>query len=259
MIAPVWNWVRERQETGEVNPTSMVLSAVRWGSEQFVSRATAIARNIVSFLVALGIMLFTLFFAFRDGAKLIASSEELLPMAASDRQRLILRLQQTILAVVQGLTFTAALQGLLVGLGLWVIGVPFAVLLGTAAFFLAFLPIGGASLVWIPTTIGLFISGDWVRGTIFGVYSMLVVSSVDNLVRPIVIGSQAQLSTPVLFFGILGGLQAYGFVGLFFGPAILATFSVLTGMYRERFLGERAVVLAPAASVAPADGAPPDM
>src|SRR6185436_16463784 len=98
--------VRERQESGDVNPTSMVLSAVQWGSEQFVSRATAIARNIVSFLIALSIMLFTLFFAFRDGTNLIHSAEELLPMAASDRQRIILRLQQTILAVVQGLTVT---------------------------------------------------------------------------------------------------------------------------------------------------------
>ena len=258
MIAPVWNWVRERQESGDVNPTSMVLSAVQWGSEQFVSRATAIARNIVSFLVALGIMLFTLFFVFRDGTDLIVSSEELLPMEASDRQRLILRLQQTILAVVQGLTVTAALQGLLVGLGLWIIGVPFAVLLGTAAFFLAFLPIGGASLVWIPTTIGLFIAGEWVRGTIFGIYSMLVVSSVDNFVRPVVIGSQAQLSTPVLFFGILGGLQAYGFIGLFLGPAILATFSVLIGIYRERYLGERTLVIATTAGAAPANLTPPE-
>jgi predicted PurR-regulated permease PerM len=113
------------------------------------------------------------------------------------------------------------------------------VLLGTAAFFLAFLPVGGAALVWIPTVIGLIAAGDWLRALIFGIYSMLVVSSVDNLIRPIVIGSQAQLSTPILFFGILGGLQAYGFIGLFLGPAILATFAVLVGLYRERFLDER--------------------
>jgi predicted PurR-regulated permease PerM len=245
MIAPVWNWLRERQQTGDVNPTSMVLSAVRWVSEQFVSRATAIARNVVSFLIALSIMLFSLFFAFRDGRDLIRAAEEVLPMAADDRRRLILRLQQTILAVVQGLTVTAALQGLLVAIGLWAVGIKFAVLLGTAAFFLAFLPIGGAAIVWIPTAAGLLLAGEWVRGLAFGIYSMLVVSSVDNFIRPIVIGSQAQLSTPILFFGILGGLQAYGFIGLFLGPAILATFSVLIGMYRERFLAERPLVLAP--------------
>jgi predicted PurR-regulated permease PerM len=253
VIAPVWNWIRERLATGDVNPTSLLLSVGQWGSEQLVSRATAIARNVVSFLIGLSIMLFTLFFAFRDGRVLIRSAEELLPMAADDRRRLISRLQQTILAVVQGLTVTAALQGVLVAFGLWAVGMNFAVLLGTAAFFLAFLPIGGAAIIWIPTTIGLLVTGEWARGMAFGVYSMLVVSSVDNLIRPIVIGSQAQLSTPILFFGILGGLQAYGFIGLFLGPAILATFSVLVGMYRERFLVEQPLVVAPAAASAPAD------
>ena len=256
MIAPVWNWLRERQASGDVNPTSLLLSAVRWSSEYLAGRASAIARNVVSFLIGLGIMLFTLFFAFRDGAELIRSAEEVIPMAPSDRRRIITRLQQTTLAVVQGLTVTAALQGVLVGLGLWVVGVEFAMLLGTAAFFLAFLPIGGATLVWIPTAIVLFFSGAWLRASIFAVYSMLVVSSVDNFVRPVVIGSQAQLSTPILFFGILGGLQAYGFIGLFFGPAILATFSVLMGIYRERFLSGQA--LGSAVADAPSTSVPSD-
>ena len=249
MVAPVWRWIQERQASGDVNPTSLILSGVRWGSEFLAARATAIARNVVSFLISLGIMLFTLFFAFRDGTDTIRTAEQALPMAAADRQRLIARLQQTILAVVQGLTVTAALQGLLVAIGLWVVGVQFAVLLGTAAFFLAFLPIGGAALVWVPTVAGLLIAGEYLRGILFGIYAMSVVSSVDNLIRPMVIGSQAQLSTPILFFGILGGLQAYGFIGLFVGPAILATFAVLIGIYRERFLNDPT----PAEAVAPTD------
>jgi len=136
---------------------------------------------VVSLLIGLGIMLFTLFFAFRDGADIVRSAEEFLPMAQDDRKRIITRLQPTTLAVVQGLTLTAA-------------------------FFLAFLPVGGASLVWVPTSAGLLIAGVWVRGILFGLYSMLVVVSVDNVVRPVVIGTQAQLSTPILFFGIPGGL-----------------------------------------------------
>ncbi len=235
-IAPVWNWVRERQASGDVDPSTALLAALRWASEHLAARATAIARNVVSFLIGIGIMLFTLFFAFRDGAKLVTAVEEFLPMAPADRRRLIDRLQQTILAVVQGLTMTAAIQGILVGVGLWIVGIDFALLLGTAAFFLAFLPVGGAALVWVPTVIGMIIAGDWLRGVAFAVYCMIVVSSVDNIVRPYVIGTQAQLSTPVLFFGILGGLHAYGVIGLFFGPLILATFAVLLAIYREQFL-----------------------
>ena len=245
LVAPVWNWFRDQQQSGDVKPLSLLQSGAGSVAQYLASQASAVAVNVFSFLVGIGIMLFTLFFAFRDGAALIGSAEEVLPMAADDRRLIITRLQQTTLAVVQGLTLTAALQGVLVSVGLWAVGIEFAMLLGTATFFLAFLPVGGASLVWIPTAAGLLISGAWVRGILFGVYSMLVVSSVDNFVRPVVIGSQAQISTPILFFGILGGLQAYGFIGLFFGPAILATFSVLIGIYRERFLAEKSVVVTP--------------
>ncbi len=235
LIAPVWQWFEQRRASGDVNPTSMLLSGTRWLTERLAGQATAVAKNVVSFFVGLGIMLFTLFFAFRDGTELVRSLQEALPMAPDDRQRLIERLQQTIVAVVQGLTLTAALQALLLGVGLWFVGVPFAMLLSTAAFFLAFLPVGGAALVWIPTVIGLLMLGQVGSALILGVYCAAVVGSVDNLVRPIVIGSQASLSTPILFFGILGGLQAYGFIGLFVGPAILATFSVFVRIYRERY------------------------
>lgn len=238
LIAPLWQWVEERRATGDVNPTSMLLSGTRWVTEWLAGRATAIAKNVVSFFVGLGIMLFSLFFAFRDGGQLLRSIEEALPMRPDDRERLMARLQQTIVAVVQGLTLTAALQALLLGIGLWLAGVPFAMLLSTAAFFLAFLPVGGAALVWIPTVAGLLIVGEALRALLLGIYCAAIVSSVDNLVRPVVIGSQASLSTPVLFFGILGGLQAYGFIGLFVGPAILAIFSVFVSIYRERYMSE---------------------
>ncbi len=238
LVAPLWQWIEERRASGDVNPISMVLSGTRWATEWLAGRATAIARNVVSFFVGLGIMLFSLFFAFRDGAQLVQTLEEALPMQADDRRRLMTRLQQTIVAVVQGLTVTAALQAVLLGLGLWFASVPFAMLLATAAFFMAFLPVGGAAIVWIPTVIGLLIVGETARALLLGLYCAAIVGSVDNLVRPVVIGSQASLSTPVLFFGILGGLQAYGFIGLFLGPAILASFSVFVSIYRERFMSE---------------------
>ncbi|RMD84922.1 MAG: AI-2E family transporter [Candidatus Dadabacteria bacterium] len=235
MVAPLWQWLEQHQASGELEPTAILLSVTKWATQWLATQATAIAKNVVSFIVGLGIMLFSLFFAFRDGHRLLASFAEILPMQPADRERLITRLQQTIVAVVQGLTITAAIQALLLGLGLWLVGVPFAILLSTLAFFLAFLPVGGAAIVWVPTVVGLLVAGEVGHALILAAYCAAIVGSVDNLVRPIVIGSQASLSTPVLFFGILGGLQTYGFIGLFLGPAILATFSVLIRIYRERY------------------------
>jgi predicted PurR-regulated permease PerM len=239
MIEPAWGWFSERMAGGDVDPTSLGLSGLKWLSEFAAANAASVARNVLGFLIGIGILMFTLFFAFRDGAQFVRYLEESLPMHLSDRRRLFDRLQNTLLAVVQGMAATALLQAFLVGIALWVLGVPFVLLLSVVSFALAFLPVGGSAFVWVPVAIGLFAGGDFVKATILLVWGGVIVSSVDNFVRPLVIGGQAQLPTPLLFFGILGGLQLFGFVGLFAGPATIAAFLSIVSIYRERLLSLR--------------------
>ena len=238
IVAPLWSWVQERVALGEVSLANVVLAGARWGSEFAATNAAAFARNVFGFVVGLAIMLFTLFFAFRDGPTMIASIESAVPLAAADRQRVIERMRLTVLAVVQGMTITAAAQGFLLGLGVWLIGLPYAALLGTMGFALAFVP-GGVTLVWLPTAIAVLFAGNYGQAAALALYCMLIVGTVDNLIRPLVIGPQLQLSTPLLMFGILGGLKLYGIIGLFLGPAVLALFAVVLSIYRERMLAER--------------------
>ncbi|MFP6625780.1 MAG: AI-2E family transporter [Deltaproteobacteria bacterium] len=235
-LEPLWNWLGQRMNDERVDLSSLLLAGLRWASEMAAVRAAGIAHNVVSFFIGLTMMIFALFFALRDGAATVQRVQSLLPMQHDDRQLLTERVQKTILAVVQGITITAIIQGLLVGLCLWVLGIPFAFLLATIAGLLAFLPVGGAALVWVPLTVGLAVSAAYVKATILGLWCLLVVSSVDNIVRPLLIGSRTQLSTPLLFFGILGGLKAFGFIGLFIGPVILSTLACLVAIYRERYL-----------------------
>lgn len=239
IVQPVWTWVQERMAGADVEPTALALSGLRWTSQVIASHAGDVARNVFGFFVGIGILLFALFFAFRDGAASIAYLEESLPMAVRDRRRVFERLQTTLLAVVQGLAATALVQAVLVGLGLWAAGVPFALLLGVISFGLAFIPIGGTALVWLPAAIGLYLVGEWVRATCLLAWGSLIVASVDNLLRPFLIGGQARLPTPLLFIGILGGLDTFGLVGLFAGPAVLAAFLSLLTIYRERLLSLR--------------------
>jgi len=236
LVQPIWAWISDRMAGSDVDPTSLALSGLRWASEYLASNAALVAKNVLSFLVGIGILSFTLFFAFRDGAALASYLEESLPMDAGDRRRLFLRLQATLLAVVQGLAATALIQAVLVGMSLWILGVPFVLLLSVITFGLAFLPVGGAALVWLPVALGLYAGGDIVRGTALLVWGGVVVSAIDNFVKPLVIGGQARLSTPLLFFGLLGGLQLFGFIGVFAGPAIMAAFLSIVSIYRERLL-----------------------
>lgn len=236
VVEPLWNWAKTRMAEGDVQPTSLALSGLRWVSDFVAERAATVARNVFAFFISMGIMTFTLFFALRDGPSMLRYLEESIPMDPADRSRIIERLRVTILAVVQGMTATAVVQGVLVTIGCWLAGVPYASVLGVAAGLLAFLPVGGAAIVWVPTVIGLVIAGSYGAAAFLALWGAALVSSVDNLLRPLMIGSQAELSTPMLFFGILGGLQAFGFIGLFVGPVILAACACLVTIYRERVL-----------------------
>ncbi len=240
-IEPVWSWTRERMAATDTDPTSFLLSGLRWASEFAAARAAQIARNVFSFFVGLGILVFTLFFAFRDGPSFLDRFVTAIPMAERDRDRLFTSLQVTIKAVVQGLTATAALQSAMVGSALWLLGVPFTLLLSSATFVLAFLPVGGAALIWAPCAIGLALTGHVIQGILLAIWGAAAVSSIDNFVRPVLIGTQAKISTPVLFFGIVGGLQAYGIIGLFVGPSLLAAFACLLSIYREQYLDKQAI------------------
>lgn len=236
LVEPIWNWVQERMSGSDVDPMSLALSGLRWMSEWAAANAAQVAKNVFAFMVGLGVMVFTLFFALRDGAGFVAYVQESLPMDETDRRRLFERLQNTLLAVVQGLAATALLQAVLVGVSFWALGVPFVLLLSAVTFGFAFLPVGGAALVWFPVALGFYAGGDYVRGTALMLWGGLAVTSVDNFVKPLVIGGQAQLPTPMLFFGILGGLQLFGFVGVFAGPATVAAFLSIVAIYRERLL-----------------------
>jgi len=236
IIEPVWKWVSDHLAGSEVDPTSLGLSGLRWMSEYAAANAAQVAKNVLAFMIGIGVLSFTLFFAFRDGAAAVAYVEESLPMDVRDRRRLFERLQNTLLAVVQGMAATALLQAIFIGIAFWALGIPFVLLLSVIAFGFAFLPIGGSALLWFPIAIGLYIGGDYWRATALLVWGGIVVSSIDNFVRPLVIGGQAKLPTPLLFFGILGGLQLFGFVGVFAGPAVIAAFLSIVSIYRERLL-----------------------
>src|SRR6185369_9810608 len=107
MVQPAWNWVSEHLAGSDVDPTSFGLSGLRWLSEFAAANAADVARNVLAFVIGIGILSFTMFFAFRDGAECMAYVEESLPMDQRDRRRVFARLQATLLAVVQGMAATA--------------------------------------------------------------------------------------------------------------------------------------------------------
>lgn len=177
-------------------------------------------------------MLFLLFFLLRDGHQLLGRVVRLVPMEPRRRGELLKLIGDTTRAVVYGTGLTALGQGALVGIGFAIAGLPSAVVFGVLAAVLALLPVGGAALVWVPAAVYLAATSQW-GWAIFMLIWGSGVSVSDNLARPLLISSQAPVSIPAVFIGVIGGISAFGFIGVIIGPVLLTVVAALL-----RFLDE---------------------
>lgn len=199
---------------------------VRQGSDQFVALIGDVGRNAAK----LGFALITVFFLYRDGEQVLAQVEVVLHRFLGARvDGYLAAVGGMTKAVVWGLIATALGQGLVAGLGYWWAGLPAPVLLGALTAVIAMIPFG-TPFAWGSLGIWLLVSGETSAGIGLLLWGALVVSWVDNLIRPLVISNATQIPFLLVMFGVLGGLAAFGLVGLFLGPVVLA---VLMAVWRE--------------------------
>ncbi len=179
-------------------------------------------------VLQLSLSVFATFFLYRDGAAIAKKVGEAAERITQDRtQELVAVVGGTVRSVVYGLLGTALAQGIAAGFGLWIAGVPGALLLGLLTFFFSLVPFG-PPLVWGGASIWLFYHGEIGWGIFVLAWGLLVISTVDNIVKPYLISRGSKLPFLLVFFGVLGGVIAFGFIGIFLGPTLLAVgFSLL--------------------------------
>jgi len=222
----------------------LLLGATSYVSTQIASQTGAIARNVLESVVSGVLMLLALFFFFRDGERMSGAFRDLLPMDAEHKHAVFARVYDTLTAVVQSMVVNAVAQGLLGGFGYWAIGaLPFSTFLAFLTAIASFLPPFGAAFIWAPAAVYLMIVGNVVRGVFLLLWGLLVISMVDNIIRPLFIGGRARLPTFLLLFTILGGMSVYGFLGIFLAPVILAALLSFVDMYRELYASPGGIVL----------------
>ena len=196
------------------------------GARQLLQRAASAGGS--AFLGAVGtvlsftVMLFLLFFFLRDGGLIATSTLRLVPVPQDRKHELTTRLTAVTQAVVVGTVLTAIVQGLLLGVGFAIVGLPAPVVFGVIGAVLSVVPFGGTALVWVPGVIALLIAGDYAWGTFLAAWGTILVSSVDNFLKPLLISGRAEVPTLAVFIGVLGGLSAFGLVGMFLGPVVIA-------------------------------------
>jgi predicted PurR-regulated permease PerM len=230
-----WKLVSFRLVDFNINWKELLVQGAQNSSKFLVERVTGIAQNVLLFTVNFLIALITLFFLLRDGKEFFRRVQLLLPMDREHQQRLFKNIVDAVLAVVHGSIMVGMVQGLLAGLAYYFLGVPFAVLWGVVTGFAGLLPVGGSTLVTIPATIYLFLQGEIIRSLVLLAWSLGIVGTVDNVLKPLIIGNRLGLPVLFLFFGILGGLTLFGALGIVLGPVVFALLRALLDLYSQEY------------------------
>jgi predicted PurR-regulated permease PerM len=199
-------------------------------------QVSTVFKNLALFILHALFVAVALFFFFRDGEKYSELLVELLPLEKCHRDKVVSTFSRTVTAVVRGMFITAVVQGLLAGAGFAVAGVPVPVLLGVLTCITSMIPFLGATSVWLPASVWLFLQGQTFPAIGLALWGALVVSVVDNIIKPLVIGEETKISVFLLFFTVLGGLKVYGVLGIFLGPIILAMGMAFLAIYKEIYL-----------------------
>jgi predicted PurR-regulated permease PerM len=236
----VVSWVGHYVDISKLDLRGTVLRWLGQISRSLLSWGGRAVGNFFSLIVDAVATFFTLFFLFREGGAMKEHAAGLLPLTRAQVERLFTGISNSIVANVHGVLAVGTVQGILAGLAFWVLGLPSPVFWGVVTALFSLVPIVGSAAVWGPAAIVLFAGGHWVKGLVLLAWGAGVVAQSDSVVRPFVISQRAQLNTLLVFFALLGGVQAFGVMGLFIGPVVLSFTIVVLEMLREANLDRRA-------------------
>jgi len=231
LIGGLVDSVRENASVSASQVQGWLTESVETVLKSAASMGGDIALGVFGTLVGFFIMLFLLFFFLRDGRGIVESLTSLVPAEPARRAKLLKYLGDVTRAVVFGAVATALIQGVIVGIGFAIVGLPGAVIWGVAATLAAFLP-AGSSLILIPALLYLMFVGRW-GATIFLACWIALLWVAENLLRPILTAHHAEVSTLALFIGAIGGAAAWGILGLFIGPVLLSFIVALVRFSQE--------------------------
>lgn len=198
----------------------------------------SVTKSVPAAAIRFAITMLVYFFFLRHGPGWVKQAEQTLPLAPEHSARLFSIAERTLNAVFRGVILTAATQGILAAIGYWVAGAQTPLLLGSFTFIAALIPFVGPVAIWLPVAASLFLSGNTAAGIGLTIYGTLVVSLVDNVLRPYLIGREMRLPLLWLLLAILGGLKLFGLLGIFVGPIALA---LAVACYRIYVEGRRSV------------------
>jgi predicted PurR-regulated permease PerM len=251
-VAQFVQWVQTRLPIDTTQLRDSLVSAGQQVVQAIVSVGGSLFASALGLVVAIVLALFLLFFFLRDGEAMVGRAMAVVPMADHRKRQLTQHLANVIRAIVLGSLVVALTQGTLVGLGFALAGLPSPIVFGVLATCASLIPLIGTTLVWVPGALYLGMTGHWGAALFLAIWSVAVVSSADNLIRPLFISSRAKITTLPVFIGLLGGISAFGAIGIFLGPVVIALVLALFEFAEESIAEQKATETAAVYAVEPA-------
>jgi predicted PurR-regulated permease PerM len=212
-----------------------IISAAQGLSSFLVSQTANLVKGVSGIAVSLIVMLFSMYYFFKDGDVLIRRAEKLSPLPAVYDSELFAKLKSMIKAVVFGVFLTAIAQGLVGGIGFAIIGIPSPVFWGTAIAFFSLVPVVGTALIWVPASIILALLGSYGSALFILLWGIFAIGSVDNLLRPYLIGGKVHTYPLMTFLVVLGGVMTMGLKGVVIGPLVLVLLMSFLHIYEAEY------------------------
>lgn len=229
--------------------------------QQLASLGGTVVLGAFSVVTQFGLTMFLLFFFLRDGREMLERAIHLVPLSTERKDELSRSLGGVTRGVVVGTLVTAVVQGTLIGIGFAIAGLPSPLVFGAIGAVASLVPVVGTALVWVPAALSLLALGQSGWALFLTLWSVILVAGSDNVIRPLVVSSSTNVSTLLVFVGVLGGVSAFGFAGIFLGPVLLTLVAALLRYADEAGVGRHPSPsqpsMAPAAESSPPEPAPP--
>lgn len=222
-------------DLSKFNLSEQILSAIREGASLLLRTSTMMLRNFTNFVITLSFMVFTLYFLLVDGDYLLRLFMRAVPLETKHLQVFIRNFRETVLHLLRGYFLVALYQSAMAFILFYLFDIPGYLLLSLVVFFFAFIPMIGATGVWLPVTFYKLAVDGHVSALFLGILSAILISTVDNFLRPFILKDKIKIHPLLIFFSILGALRFFGFQGLILGPMILIFFFAALEIFIEIF------------------------
>ena len=226
-------WLGQYVNIDQLRSQQFIAERLQSMSGTIANRTLGVVGGLVGTIIEIFFVIFTMYYLFRDGDRIRDVLRDALPLERAEAHEIFMRTRDVIGASVYGVVVIAMIQGALGGLAFWVLGLPSALIWGVVMLLLSMIPMAGSFVVWVPAAIFLAATNHWGKAIALTLWGALVIGSIDNFLRPKLVGEKTRLHELLIFFSVLGGLQVFGVLGIVLGPVIVAITLALIDVFRR--------------------------